>query len=172
MSTALTAGTDIPLRQNKAAKSSTNFFFINLSNLFDGTTEFGRVQSNKPDTDTDLRGLRRRKDNEQNIMKKTTLSTLAAAVLTAAGITGLAVTTRTLAQDASSTVPVEQARPSQRTPSVSLEQQQRVRIGAICNDGTESSATGRGRAHITGREVLELLGRNVHEALAFIGLAG
>jgi hypothetical protein len=84
----------------------------------------------------------------------------------------LAVTTRTLAQDASSTVPVEQARPSQRTPSVSLEQQQRVRIGAICNDGTESSATGRGRAHITGREVLELLGRNVHEALAFIGLAG
>jgi hypothetical protein len=53
---ALTAGTDIPLRQNKAAKSSTNFFFIDLSNLFDGTTEFGRVQSNKPDTDTDLRG--------------------------------------------------------------------------------------------------------------------
>ncbi|PYI58550.1 MAG: hypothetical protein DMC59_08220 [Verrucomicrobia bacterium] len=28
ISTALTAGTNIPLRQNKAAKSSTNFFFI------------------------------------------------------------------------------------------------------------------------------------------------
>jgi len=53
--------------------------------------------------------------------KKTTLSTLAVALLTVAGI-GVTVVARTMAQD--------------------LEEP--VRIGAICNDGWESSATGRG----------------------------
>jgi hypothetical protein len=34
-STALTTGTDIPLKQNKTAKNNTNFFFITFSNQFE-----------------------------------------------------------------------------------------------------------------------------------------
>jgi hypothetical protein len=47
MSTALTAGTNIPLRQNNTAKSSTNFFFITFSN-FAVRRDFGRVVASSP----------------------------------------------------------------------------------------------------------------------------
>src|SRR5439155_1821614 len=45
---ALTAGTDIPLRQNKAAKSSTNFFFITFLFSVSPPATASRKQSASP----------------------------------------------------------------------------------------------------------------------------
>ena len=77
-------------------------------------------------------------------MKKTTLSILVTALLAMLGIVGSTAITGTKAQDIDSTKIVEQSKAVQRTQSPSVEQQQRIRVGAICNDGSESTATGRG----------------------------